>query len=105
MYSAYRSPFKFSNPDSFIPRRRLQSSLDIPDLPIHNAKAFNHFSVGPRSFIAKKLETFEIQLILAKLLWNYDITREGPDGDWEDQKTFMIWEKRPLEVKLAEVQH
>ena len=47
---------------------------------------------------------FELRLILAKLLWNFDITREGSDWDWDSQKTYMIWEKRGLDVKLAEAQ-
>ena len=45
---------------------------------------------------------FELRLILAKLLWNFDIERQGPDWNWEEQKTYMIWEKRGLEVKLAD---
>lgn len=102
MYTTYRSPLHFSHLDSFIPQRWLRPQTAKPELPVHNPKAFNPFSIGPRNCIGKKLGMFELRLILVKLLWNFDLTRKGPDRNWEEQKTYMIWEKRGLVVKLAE---
>ena len=40
-----------------------------------------------------------MELILAKVLWNFDI--EAPEGDsfrWEDLRTFILVEKKPINV-------
>ena len=55
--------------------------------------------MGPRSCIGQKLAWAETRLVLARLLWQFDI--EGVDvGEWAEQKTFTLWEKAPLLVRL-----
>lgn len=46
-----------------------------------------------------------MRLILAKLLWNYDLELCPETGDWAEQKVFILWEKRPLFVELKPVLH
>jgi len=42
----------------------------------------------------------EIRLILAKVLWSFDVRLRDQQRDWLDQKMFLTWEKVPLMVKL-----
>jgi len=43
-----------------------------------------------------------MRLILAKLLYNFDLELEADrTGDWADTKTFVLWEKKPLWVKVC----
>ena len=45
----------------------------------------------------------ELRLIMAKMLWNFDMELcEDCDG-WIKQRTFILWEKEPLMVKLNPV--
>lgn len=63
------------------------------------------FAVGPRNCIGRNLAYLEMRLILARLLWNFDV--EASDGkggpEWRGQKVFILWEKTPLEVNLTTV--
>lgn len=45
----------------------------------------------------------ELKLILARILYNFDMELVDPDEDWMDQKAFFIWTKPPLNVYLTPV--
>lgn len=63
------------------------------------------FAVGPRNCIGHSLAYLEMRLILARLLWNFDVgAADGKGGpEWRGQKVFLLWEKIPIEVKLTPV--
>lgn len=43
----------------------------------------------------------EINLILAKVLWNFDLElSEKMVGDWSDQRVYLANEKTPMYVKM-----
>ena len=45
----------------------------------------------------------EIRLMLARLVWNFDIEFPGPLSEcpkWWEQKIFVLMEKAPLQVRL-----
>lgn len=66
-----------------------------------NKAAFKPFSAGPRDCIGKNLAYAEMRLAIARLLWNFDMKLEQGQDDWVDkQKTFVVYEKGPLMVKL-----
>lgn len=46
------------------------------------------------------MTTHEMRLILAKVLWSFDLELCDQQGDWLDQKLFLTWEKMPLMVRL-----
>ena len=50
----------------------------------------------------KSLALAEMRLTIAKLLWNFDMECQT-DGDWMDQSSYMLWEKKPLMMKLIPV--
>ncbi|MCJ1402115.1 hypothetical protein MMC11_005334 [Xylographa trunciseda] len=94
-FAAYRSPANFSDPDTFRPDRwgRVRESL-----------VFQPFSYGPRNCVGKNLAYVEMRLVLAKLVWNFDLVPVEEGGEWGDQRTFILWEKRPLRVELRGVE-
>lgn len=43
----------------------------------------------------------EMRLILAKLLWAFDFAAaDGKPLKWESLRTFLLVEKRPIEVRI-----
>jgi hypothetical protein len=44
-----------------------------------------------------------MRLILAKVLWNFDLSLEQESENWTNQKLQLTWRRGPLMVKLAPV--
>jgi hypothetical protein len=44
-----------------------------------------------------------MRLILARLLWRFDLELMPEAKDWNDQKIWLLWDKKKLWVKLTEV--
>ncbi|KAB8233940.1 cytochrome P450 [Aspergillus alliaceus] len=98
IFSAFRSPSEFTDPDSFIPERWLKDS------PYKCQKeALQPFSYGPRNCIGKVLAYAEMRLILARLLWKYDMKIDDESYNWNDQIAYTVWVKKPLMVHLSPI--
>jgi cytochrome P450 len=67
---------------------------------IHRPKVFQPFSFGPRDCVGKGLAMLEMRLILAKLVWNFDLIPLDKPFEWGIQKTYFLWEKKPINVGL-----
>jgi len=39
--------------------------------------------------------------ILAKMIYHFDMQLVDPAQDWRKQKVYIVWEKKPLMVKLT----
>ncbi|OJJ47271.1 hypothetical protein ASPZODRAFT_151782 [Penicilliopsis zonata CBS 506.65] len=97
-YSTYHSSSNFADPDSFIPERW----LDNPDARFSADKrdVLQPFSYGPRNCLGKNLAYAEMRVILAKVLWNFDLSLQPECANWNQQLSFTFWSKGPLMVKL-----
>lgn len=105
-YASNRSTLNFpDNPFIFDPSRWLSSKnfssskASYPSSP----SAFNPFSLGPRNCLGRNLAYLEMRLILAHLLWAFDLEAyEGEEGigRWEEQKSWILWEKKALNARL-----
>ena len=42
-----------------------------------------------------------MRLIMASVLLNYDIRLADESRDWNDQKSYLLWEKKPLICTLT----
>jgi len=113
-YAASHSPLNFSRPDEFIPERWLATKMQDTDSK-HDAagsdlqgdrlEASQPFSLGPRSCIGLSMAYFELRLVLARMLWTFDLSLPGGPGSgllWAEQKTYATWLKEPSEVRLRE---
>lgn len=69
-----------------------------------NHAAMNAFSFGPRNCLGKNLAYAEMRVIMAKVVWHFDLELEPGMDDWlERHKLFMLLEKPGLMVKLTRV--
>ncbi|KAH8896097.1 cytochrome P450 [Thozetella sp. PMI_491] len=86
------------NPDKFAPERWLGD----PEYKDDQRDAHQLFSLGPRNCLGMNIAWHEARLLIAKLLFNFDIESDvGPD--WTDQNVYVIWERKPLKCQLKEV--
>jgi cytochrome P450 len=103
--SIHLSPIFFHDPTSFIPERWLSDAIADPASPYHNDRrnAVLPFSTGPRSCPGKALAWAEMRLLLARLVWRFDVEEvDSVDGRlrWEEQKVYIAVERKPFEVRL-----
>lgn len=101
--SCYRSACNFEDNMSFRPERWLRASGKEHSVG-DNFDAFQPFSFGPRSCLGKNLARAEMCLLLARILWRFDLqlveTEEGLS--WLDkQKIWGFWQKPALLCRLT----
>ncbi|KAM0277320.1 hypothetical protein ACHAQH_005912 [Verticillium albo-atrum] len=107
-WAATHSPLNWTRPDEFLPERWLDDSGAFSR---DAQEASQAFSLGPRGCIGKHLSYLELRLILANLLWHFDVERVAPgpgevdlwdvEGDLRHVKAFNTWNKPPLMCKLT----
>lgn len=44
----------------------------------------------------------EMKLILARIIYNFDLTLVDQEADWVDQDVYILWRKKPLDVIVKE---
>ncbi|KAL7944168.1 cytochrome P450 [Trichoderma barbatum] len=100
-YSANHSPSNFARPDDFVPARWLTNPP--AEFANDDRAARASFSLGPRNCIGRNLAYAEMRLVLAKVIFNFNLELdEKRSGDWvSEQKIYAMWEKGPLWVKLT----
>ncbi|KAL5048440.1 hypothetical protein BDW71DRAFT_177694 [Aspergillus fruticulosus] len=100
--AAYKSPSNFHLPDDFIPERWLPDARNDPLSPFYNDNraVVQPFSVGPRNCIGRNLAFAEMRLILARVLWNFDLELCKESVNWSKQKSYVLWEKGALMCRL-----
>ncbi|KAI1434436.1 putative cytochrome P450 monooxygenase [Xylaria sp. CBS 124048] len=91
----------WTDPMDFIPDRWLGDAKYKND----RLDAMQSFSVGPRNCLGRNLAYAEMRLILAKIIYNFDMSLDNSSRDWmDDQKAFEIWVKPALNVHLKPVE-
>ena len=103
--TASHSEANFYLPDKFIPERWLTSSTTDPSSAFYKdcRSASQPFSLGPRNCLGKSLAYNEMRVILARLLWNFDLELCAESEKWDRQCTYTLWEKPPLMCRLRNV--
>jgi cytochrome P450 len=92
-----RSASNFVRPNEFAPERWRGDAEFRGD----NLKVVQSFSVGPRNCLGRNLAFFEMKLILAKLLYSFDLELCEESRAWMDgQKVLFFTVKPPLMIKL-----
>ncbi|KAI0181453.1 putative cytochrome P450 [Hypoxylon sp. FL1284] len=102
-WSMNHSKDNWKDPWTFNPERFLTT-------PEEAAKAGNRldslqaFSVGPRNCIGRNLAYAEMRLILARIVYDFDMKLSDESQKWiERQKSFALWDRIPLYVYLTPV--
>lgn len=42
-----------------------------------------------------------MKLVMAKMIWNFDMELIDEDEKWDDQPIWLVYEKKPLMVRLT----
>lgn len=114
-WACYHNSRNFRDADDFVPERWLAGSGSgsgsgapgdedaASRYADDNRPVFQPFSVGNRNCLGRTLAITETRLILTRLLWNFDMELMPESRDWARQKTFMLYEKKPLMIKMTPV--
>ncbi|KAL8923518.1 MAG: hypothetical protein Q9172_003091 [Xanthocarpia lactea] len=87
----------FDEPFSFKPERWLDpANTDIKE-------ASQPFSLGPRGCLGRNFAYMEMNLVLAKMLWKYDMQNMSKDLDWVGKSHMhVMWWKPELRIRFSE---
>ncbi|KAI1388488.1 benzoate 4-monooxygenase cytochrome P450 [Hypoxylon trugodes] len=97
-HAVSRSEKYFKDAKKFVPERWLGDERYAEDA----RENFQPFSSGPLNCIGLTMGRMETRVILAKLIYNFDIELMPECRNWlENQKNFVAWHKPPLMVKLT----
>ncbi|PYH92148.1 cytochrome P450 monooxygenase-like protein, partial [Aspergillus ellipticus CBS 707.79] len=96
-WATYRNPRNFTRPDEFLPQRW----SDDPEFAGDDRAAFQPFSFGPRNCLGKNLAYHELRVILAKVLFHFDLALAPESEGWEKQRAWTLWDKNRLLVQLT----
>ncbi|POS81889.1 hypothetical protein EPUL_005377, partial [Erysiphe pulchra] len=95
-FVAYRSPRNWTDPDKFVPERWYKDDKCPERYRSDRRKVMQPYSYGPRNCVGKNMATIEMRLIIAHVLWNFDMELAPDSQDWINQKLYTLWEKGPL---------
>lgn len=97
--ATYRNEDYFRKPYEFHPERWLGD----PEFKDDKLDAMEPFSVGPRNCVGKNLAWHEMRLLLSTVMLYFDMELCKESQAWNDQKVYLLWEKKPLMVNLTPV--
>ncbi|PLN84635.1 cytochrome P450 [Aspergillus taichungensis] len=99
-WATYHNKKHFADPFEFHPERFLGDERYSDD----NFDILQPFHVGPRNCLGRNLAYAEMRLILARVIYNFDMKIASDSLDWmQTQKVYFLWEKPPLHVHLTPV--
>jgi cytochrome P450 len=87
-------------PETFLPERWFGAD---PVFANDQHDAVQAFGVGPRSCIGRPLAMAELHLILARLVWRFDMYQADTEAgrlEWDSQRSFSVVERKPFDVRL-----
>ncbi|RMD40094.1 hypothetical protein DV735_g5034, partial [Chaetothyriales sp. CBS 134920] len=118
---AYWNEANFRRAKEFIPDRWLPAALEDPNNEFYNDNRRVHepFHVGPRNCIGRNLALAEMRIIVARLLYGFDLEfapsmleprpelggRTFADTWATEQKASVVWTKPDMEVILKRAPH
>ncbi|KAI5863432.1 putative cytochrome P450 [Durotheca rogersii] len=102
-WSMNHSKENWNDPWTFRPERFLDT-LEEAAKAGNRLDALQAFSVGPRNCIGRNLAYAEMRVILARLVYDFDMKLSEESTDWiKRQKVFALWDRIPLYVSLTPV--
>ncbi|KAL1864296.1 hypothetical protein Daus18300_007719 [Diaporthe australafricana] len=101
-WAAFHLEDSFADPWEFVPERWLGESCPVRYAG-DNRDVFAPFSYGQRSCLGRSLANMETRVCIARLVLGFDMELMEDSHDWNKQKVFLLYEKRPLNVRLTEV--
>lgn len=100
-WSMNHSKEHWADPWEFKPERFLGTNAEALEAG-NNLEALQSFSVGPRNCIGRNLAYAEMRIILARLVFDFDLKMADDTKNWiERQKAYTLWGRVPLGVYLT----
>ncbi|RJE23611.1 Cytochrome p450 [Aspergillus sclerotialis] len=101
-HAAYHMSSNFYLPDDFCPERWLPEAQGSKcPFAQDNIGVMQPFSYGPRTCLGIRLAHAETRIILAKLLWNFDIEIMPEAQNWQDSsKGTVAWHRKAMKSVL-----
>ncbi|KAF2730885.1 cytochrome P450 [Polyplosphaeria fusca] len=99
--AAYHSPLHWKNPERFVPERWMEEGEG--EYGGDRRDVWNPFSYGPRNCLGKNLAYHEMRLVLASVLWYYDLEMCEESEGWLEQDVYLLWCKGSLMVRLRPI--
>ncbi|KAK0970866.1 hypothetical protein LTR54_017896 [Friedmanniomyces endolithicus] len=99
-FPTYHSVHNFTDPAAFVPERWMGE----PKYANDKRSSYQPFSFGPRNCLGKNLASAEMRLIMAKIIWSFDLELDPRSANWMDEcKVKTLWIKPELKVRVQEV--
>ncbi|KAH7405675.1 putative cytochrome P450, partial [Phaeosphaeria sp. MPI-PUGE-AT-0046c] len=99
-----RNPKYYHLPHSFEPERWLvqpDGSIGSPEFSSDVRTAGQPFLLGPHMCIGQNFAMMEMTLVLAKLVWRYDMELVDEEQYWPAEcRSHLMWNKPPLMVRF-----
>jgi cytochrome P450 len=100
----YHDERLFTDPFHFDPDRFYKKGDKKSKYAGDRIDAVNAFLIGQRNCIGRNLAYAEMRLILARLVWEFDIRIDESSRNWmEGQENFELWVKPDLNIHLQPV--
>ncbi|KAL6158808.1 hypothetical protein ACJBU6_02985 [Exserohilum turcicum] len=96
-WATYHNPAHWTDPFTYKPER----FLGDPKYANDRFDVLQPFSMGPRNCIGRHLAYAEMRLVLAQILWNFDMEILEKSRSWIDHLSYVLWDKPPLWVHLT----
>ncbi|KAL7629562.1 hypothetical protein AAE478_001083 [Parahypoxylon ruwenzoriense] len=99
-YAINHDPKFWTKPYTFAPER----FIGDPAFKDDKLDAMQPFSIGPRNCIGRNLAYAEMRLILARIIYNFDMSIAEDSLDWMDkQQAYTLWHKPALNIHMKPV--
>ncbi|CZR52440.1 uncharacterized protein PAC_02317 [Phialocephala subalpina] len=95
-WATYRREENFKRPEGFCPSRWLGDEKFRNDDKLDSV---HPFGFGPKICPGKDLALINARLIIARLLWEFDMELDERSRNWEQQTVGILWHPAPLFVK------
>ncbi|KAJ5381530.1 Cytochrome P450 [Penicillium cataractarum] len=98
-WALYRRDNYFKDANKYHPERFMGDTNFKDD----RREVLQPFHIGPRNCLGRNLAYSEMRLILALIIFNFNLRISEDCHDWIQQKNFLMWQKHPLRVYLQPV--
>lgn len=86
-------------------RRRARALARLPGLPGQQQGDLPALQLRSAQLPRRSLALIETRLVLARLLWNFDLGLNVESKNENQQRLFLLYEKRPLNTKVTAVNY
>ncbi|KAJ0340221.1 hypothetical protein COL922a_003655 [Colletotrichum nupharicola] len=99
-WAMYHNEKNFRKPFEFHPGRWMGD----PELANDSLDALKPFHIGPRNCLGINLAYAEMRMILARVIYNFDLQLAEESRDWlrcDQHQVHILWNKPPLKVHMT----